>query len=60
MRGAHGLDLALDGSADVARYVTLPRPVTNAIDEFKVRDAVAVIKATLNSGVDFSRDIKLG
>ena len=37
VRGAHGLDFALDGSADVSRYVTLPRPVTNVIEEFKVR-----------------------
>ena len=35
-RGAHGLDLLLAG-ADVSRYVTLPQPVNNAIEEFKVR-----------------------
>ena len=37
VRGAHGLDLVLAGDADFSRYVTLPRPVTNAIEEFKVR-----------------------
>ena len=37
VRGAHGLDLALDSSGEVSKYVTLPRPVTNAIEEFKVR-----------------------
>ena len=35
-RGAHGLDLVLAG-ASASRYVTLPQPVTNALEEFKVR-----------------------
>ena len=43
VRGAHGLDLALDGSGEVSKYVTLPRPVTNAIEEFKVRIPVPFI-----------------
>ena len=34
-RGAHGLDLVLAG-ASASRFVTLPQPVTNALEEFKV------------------------